>query len=243
MAGRLLYRLLGGKDEQPVKAYDLWAKDYDLQPNNLMLALDEVVFSELLDAIDIKNKTIIDVGCGTGRHWKKIMSKEPDTLTGYDVSQKMLEVLEQKIPGAITHLQSEYKLVHSATNTIDAVISTLTIAHIQKPEQAMAEWNRVLKPGGFILITDYHPAALQKGGKRTFMYNGGTISVKNYIHSLEKVLAIGGQLNWQRIRLVEKAVDETLKPYYERENALDVYESFKGVPVCYGLLFNKKDVI
>jgi hypothetical protein len=40
---------------------------------------------------------------------------------------------------------------------------------------------------------------------------------------------------------VEKAVDETWKSYYERENALDVFESFRGVPISYGLLLKKKD--
>ena len=39
----------------------------------------------------------------------------------------------------------------------DCIISTLTIAHIQNAEEAITEWNRVLKPGGQMIITDYHP--------------------------------------------------------------------------------------
>jgi len=207
-----------------------------------MLALDETVFSELLEDVDIQGKSVIDIGCGTGRHWKKILEKSPAALTGYDVSEKMLEILQQKFPTAITHLLHEDKLRETSDNSVDVLVSTLTIAHIENVETAMTEWDRVLKPGAVVLITDYHPMALQKGGKRTFSYNGKTVSVKNYIHSIEKLQAIAGQLHWQSLRLVERVVDEILKPYYEKENALNVFESFKGSPIIYGLLFKKKDV-
>ena len=91
------------KDEQPEVAYNLWANSYDNQPDNLMLALDEEIFSGLLNTINIKNKIIADVGCGTGRHWKKIFDKEPQKLIGFDVSEEMLQMLKQKFPKAETH--------------------------------------------------------------------------------------------------------------------------------------------
>jgi len=242
VTGKLLQHLFGHKDKPAAQAYDLWAAAYDSQPHNLMLALDETVFSELLNAIDISQKTVVDIGCGTGRHWQKILEKDPASLTGYDVSEKMLDVLKQKFPAAITHLLRDDKLNGTSDNSIEVVISTLTIAHIENAGAAMKEWDRILKPGGYVIITDYHPAALQKGGKRTFTHEGKTISVKNHIHSIEKLQGIATQLNWQCLRLVEKAVDESLRTYYETENALEVFESFKGTKVIYGLLFKKKDV-
>lgn len=242
MKSKLLQQLFGRKETAPAQAYNLWAAEYDQQPNNLMLALDEAVFSELLKDIDIKGKAVVDIGCGTGRHWQKIFEKEPANLSGYDVSEKMLELLQQKFPSATTYLHHGDKLSETIDCSIDIVISTLTIAHIENVEAALAEWSRILKPGGHIILTDYHPAVLQKGGKRTFTHNGKTVSVKNHVHSIEKLMALAGQLNWQRSRLVEKLVDETVKPFYEKENALSVFESFKGLPVIYGLLFKKKDV-
>ncbi len=242
LTGKLLQRLFGHKDTAPGQAYDLWAADYDRQPDNLMLALDEMIFSDLLNDISIKDKCVVDIGCGTGRHWSKLFDKAPATVIGYDVSEKMLEVLQQKFPLAITHLLHGNKLNKTTDASIDVIVSTLTIAHIEHAEEALAEWDRVLKPGGHIIITDYHPAALIKGGKRTFLHEGKTVSVKNHIHSIEKLIAIGEQLHWQNLRLVEKAIDETLKPYYEKQNALKIFESFTGVPVIYGLQFKKKDV-
>ena len=41
----ILNHLSYSKDTDPGTAYDLWAYSYDSQPDNLMLALDEDVFS------------------------------------------------------------------------------------------------------------------------------------------------------------------------------------------------------
>ena len=82
-----LKQILGSKSKEfnPEKGYDIWASSYDDQPDNLMLALDEAVFSTLLKEMGLTGKTVVDVGCGTGRHWKKILDAGPIKLTGYDV--------------------------------------------------------------------------------------------------------------------------------------------------------------
>jgi ubiquinone/menaquinone biosynthesis C-methylase UbiE len=191
---------------------------------------------------NMKDAIIVDIGCGTGRHWKKIFLKEPQKLIGYDVSEGMLQMLAQKYPNSVTHKLTGNGLNEITDNSVDVVISTLTIAHIKDAAGALKEWNRVLKPGGNIIITDYHPTALQKGGKRTFKYEGKTVSVENHIHSINKLNDISGQLHWQQLRLIEKEIDESVKPYYEKQHALAAFESFKGVPIIYGMLFKKTDV-
>src|SRR6266852_8386048 len=55
-----------------MEAYEIWSNSYDNQPGNLMLDLDELIFSSLVANIDLDNKRVADVGCGTGRHWQKI---------------------------------------------------------------------------------------------------------------------------------------------------------------------------
>jgi ubiquinone/menaquinone biosynthesis C-methylase UbiE len=229
------------RDTDPEAAYNLWAEGYDSQPDNLMLALDEEVFSGLLNHIDIKNKIIADVGCGTGRHWKKILENEPKKLIGFDISGEMLKKLQQKFPQAETHGIINNKLPELQNESCDCIISTLTIAHIQNAEEAITEWNRVLKPGGGMIITDYHPVALTKGGKRTFTHNDHTVAIKNYVHTLENLKKIAGQLSLQVLRSIEKSIDESAKPYYEKQNALPVFEMWKGVPIIYGMYLIKPD--
>ncbi len=228
-------------DKPPHEGYNLWAESYDSQQGNLMLALDEEVFSALLNPIHIKDKIIADVGCGTGRHWKKLTEKKPQKIIGFDVSKGMLKILRQKFPLAETHLLLNNNLGQLKNKSCDMVISTLTIAHIKNAEEAITEWNRVLKPGGHMIITDYHPLALAKGARRTFRHHNKTVAVKNYVHHLEKLEAISRQLNLHVVRLIERSIDESVKSYYESQNAVPVFELWKGVPIIYGLYLKKPD--
>jgi ubiquinone/menaquinone biosynthesis C-methylase UbiE len=206
-----------------------------------MLAWDEEIFSDLINHIDLKNKIIADIGCGTGRHWKKIFAREPKKLIGFDVSEGMLKMLQQKFPQAETHHILNDELNEIENESCDFIFSTLTIAHIENAENALQEWDRILKPGGEIIITDYHPTALAKGGKRTFNHNGKTIAVKNYVHSIDKLKDIARQLHLEEFRFIEKSIDESARPFYEKQNALAVYESWKGTPIIYGIHLKKPD--
>ena len=136
---------------EPADAYDRWALQYDHQPDNLMLALDEELCAHFLTQVDLHKRTVVDVGCGTGRHWQKIFEKQPIRLFGYDVSSGMLDILRQKYPLAETSLLDSHRLKGLGDETCDLVLSTLTVAHIQDLETSLREWHRVLKPGGDIL--------------------------------------------------------------------------------------------
>lgn len=239
MFKRLLHYFRSAKDTNPEPAYNLWAKDYDNQPDNLMLALDEALFTDLLAPIDLNNKTVADIGCGTGRHWQTLVSGGPAKLLGFDISEGMLAILQQKFKQAQTYRLLNNKLAQLENGSCDLLISTLTIAHIENAEEALLEWTRVLKPGGDIIITDYHPIALAKGGKRTFKHNDDTVSIKNYIHPIEEITALAKQLQLQVIRSVEKNVDQSMKHYYEKQHALNIFENWNGIPIIYGMHLKK----
>jgi ubiquinone/menaquinone biosynthesis C-methylase UbiE len=227
------------KEKEPSEAYDLWAPGYDNQSGNLVLDLDEEIFSSFLADFEIENKSVVDVGCGTGRHWKAIMEKSPAKLIGYDVSAGMLNELKKKFPQAETHLLNNDLLTGLANSSHDLIISTLTIAHIENIDDAFREWDRVLKPGADIIITDYHPEILAKGGKRTFQHDNKTMIVQNFIHSLEMLRVIAKQLQWTELRFAERKIDESMRSYYEKQNALAIFEKFKAVPVIYAIHFKK----
>jgi ubiquinone/menaquinone biosynthesis C-methylase UbiE len=224
------------KELDPAHAYDQWSSAYDSQPDNLMLALDEQVCKELFSGLPLQDRTIADIGCGTGRHWAGILDKKPSRLAGYDVSSGMLNVLQQKYPQAETHLLSDERLDGLSNASCDLVLSTLTVAHIADIKAALTEWRRVVKPDGAILITDYHPDALTMGGQRTFRHNEKTLAVRNHIHSLALLTKIAGELNLQVVRCIEKKIDESVRPFYEKQQALPIYEKFVGVKIIYGLL-------
>jgi ubiquinone/menaquinone biosynthesis C-methylase UbiE len=232
-------RFWGVQEKAPESAYNIWANTYDSQPNNLILALDEAMFSSLITSSNFTNKIIADIGCGTGRHWKKIFAIRPAQLCGFDVSRGMLDQLHKKYPNAVVH-QINNNHLPLENGTCDFIISTLAIAHINNIQQAFAEWNRIIKDTGEIIITDYHPDNLANGGQRTFQDNGRTIAVKSNIYPISQVKASFTSLGWEICDLKEVVIDASMKHYYEKQNAGHVYEKYKGSPVIYGMHLKKK---
>ncbi len=226
--------------EKPVvEAYNIWAGSYDAQPGNLMLDLDEVIFSSLVKDIHLQNKNIADIGCGTGRHWQKLYERSPKFLTGYDVSTGMLTALSKKFPAAITRHISDNLLTKTKTASVDCIISTLTIAHIKNLDEAIASWARILKKGGDMVITDFHPAILASGGKRSFRHENKSYAVKNYVHPVDYIKQVFRNNGFTIIKQEERYIDESVRSYYENGQAMNVFEKYKGMPVIYGLHLKK----
>jgi ubiquinone/menaquinone biosynthesis C-methylase UbiE len=248
---RKLFPQVRPPESEPANAYDIWAESYDNQPNNLMLALDRALCREFLATLPLTGRTIVDIGCGTGRHWPALFHRSPARLIGYDVSTGMLNQLKKKYPHAETHLLSEATLPGAAStgvtlngladNNCDLVLSTLTIAHIPDLSAALTEWNRVLRPGGDMLITDYHPAALAKGGQRTFREGKRLIAVRNHIYPIPQLLSLTHRLGLTEVTRTEKKIDESMRPWYEQQNALPLFRRFLGVPIIYGIHLKKPD--
>ncbi len=229
------------KKESP-EAYDLWAGSYDEQPDNLMLAMDEQLFTKLLEPIDIYNKSIADIGCGTGRHWNKIQAKKPGRLAGFDVSQGMLDKLQVKYPGSEVQRINNNLFSDTADKSFDMIVSTLTIAHIADLDEAITNWCRLLKPSADIIITDFHPEALARGGSRTFCQGYQKISVNNHVHTLETLKEKFKAFGFFIIQEEQKRIDDTVRHYYEKHRSLDIFEKFSGVPMIYGLHLRRVNV-
>ncbi len=223
----------------PVQAYEIWSETYDQQPGNLMLDLDEEIFTNLIEDTDLRNKGVADIGCGTGRHWRKIYQKQPAFLMGFDVSQGMLKQLLRKYPAALTQHITDNSLKQVPDEFIDCLVTTLTIAHIENIEVAIAAWSRVLKSGGDLIITDFHPEMLANGGKRSFSHEGRSLSVVNFIHPLEKLKKIFTKYELTILRTEERKVDQSVKIYYESQGAMTVFNRFFGIPIIYGIHLKK----
>lgn len=225
----------------PAQAYDWWAPTYDQQPGNLMLALDEQIFAGLLSHIPCSGKIVVDFGCGTGRHWDHLLAQKPFKVIGYDVSPLMLQRLREKYPLAQTHLLAGGQLPYDEVRPAGVLITTLALAHVEKPLTVMEQWNKILQPGADILLTDYHPETLALGGDRTFPYQGKTIAIRNYVHPLEQVLQFARANGFELRELVERRIGPELKPWYEKKGALGVYQKFLGAGIIYGMHLRKSD--
>jgi ubiquinone/menaquinone biosynthesis C-methylase UbiE len=220
-------------------AYDLWAPTYDAQPNNLVVYLNELIFDEMIATIDIENKIIVDIGCGTGKQWGKIFSRNPAELTGYEISHEMLRQLRQKYPEAKTHISHDNHLTELNDESCDVIISTLVIGHISDLTKAFSEWNRVTKRKAVIFITDFHAEMLSKGANRSFQHKEEIIPIKTYKYSIPQIKVLAKSLNWELIKVIEKKVDDSVKHFYKGPQSLEIFKKAFGTPLVYGCLFRK----
>jgi len=237
---RRLTNLLHPKKEiAPGPGYDLWALTYDEQTDNPIVYLDEIVFDEMLSGINIEGKIVVDIGCGTGKHWEKILGKKPKELIGYEVSSGMLKKLRQKYPEARAYLTHANRLAELPDQSCDIIVSTLVIGYIENLPKAFSEWNRVLKKGGEVLITDFHPAALAKGASRSFKHNETLIHIKAHVHPLTKIEDLSKKMNWEVVNIKERRIDGCIKHFFERHNSVDIYEGSFNTPILFGYHFRK----
>lgn len=109
----------------------------------------KVVFDELLTE-DIRNKKLLDAGCGTG-WFSKLSSERGAIVTSMDLGENLLARVASKcnserIVGSILDIPFQ-------DNVFDIVISSEVIEHVPDPFKAMEELFRVLKPGGTLILT------------------------------------------------------------------------------------------
>ena len=228
-----------GRETQTASAYDDWSESYDHQPGNLVLDMEESIFSRLLEALDLRGAVVIDFGCGTGRHWPKIYEKNPGFLMGFDLSDGMLARLKEKFPRATVVRTKNLLPPEIASGCAGCLISTLTLAHIPRYAETIASWARVMKPGADLILTDFHPDMLKKGATRSFTHQQRTRTITSHIRAIGTLCRIFKDHGFELLRKEERIVDENAKPYYEAKDALNLYEKFRGYPLVFGLHLKK----
>lgn len=94
------------------------------------------------------DKSILDVGCGNG--WSSyFLAKNSNKVTGIDIHS---DGFEPKITQNLTYKQSSAMSIDFPSSTFDVVTTHECLEHIPNPELALNEFDRVLKPGGYIII-------------------------------------------------------------------------------------------
>ncbi|MBN2563151.1 MAG: class I SAM-dependent methyltransferase [Phycisphaerae bacterium] len=148
------------------EGYDRWAEIYD-DENNPLITLEERLLPPLLG--DVRGLSVADVGCGTGRHALRFAAAGAK-VTGLDFSNGMLDIARTQ-PGADAVTFIEHDLARPlplAGASFDRVLCCLVVEHITDVPTFLRELKRILRPEGFILISDMHPAMMLKGIQARF---------------------------------------------------------------------------
>jgi ubiquinone/menaquinone biosynthesis C-methylase UbiE len=122
--------------------FDKWMSDYDVYRRITLIR--KYLGNKAL------GKSCLEVGCGTG----KISGAIADlvgTLTVSDISEKLAREVGDRI--SVSWMQQDACALSIPDNSFDVVISSECIEHVPDPVKALREMVRVLKPGGFLVVT------------------------------------------------------------------------------------------
>jgi SAM-dependent methyltransferase len=91
---------------------------------------------------------IVDLGCSTGYLLEELQTLRPGAqLIGVDMIESGLRTAHRSIPAARL-LQADVCALPLANASVDAAVSANLLEHVDDDEKALAELQRVLRPGG-----------------------------------------------------------------------------------------------
>lgn len=116
--------------------------------------------------INTKDKSILDVGCGNG--WSSyFLAKNAKMVTGIDLHN---DGFEPKISDSLAYKQGTATNIDFPNSTFDVVATHECLEHIPNPEKALEEFDRVLKPGGYIFIVGPNLFSVLQSIRGLFIY-------------------------------------------------------------------------
>ena len=159
------------------EGYRLWSETYD-QPLRLF-PIEEPTMHRLLDTLP--PSLVLDAACGTGRY-SVHLSHHGHQVIGVDQSPEMLAKARGKLPSGDFREGNLTKLPLDGSS-VDAVVCTLSLVHLNNIERAISEFARVVRSGGRVIISDVHPFLILLGWRAQFRTATGEVGfIKLHAH-------------------------------------------------------------
>lgn len=197
LTGPGVHVLRGGTQD----GYRQWAAGYDAQLGyeeefgGGMFGAAERVIREVLDTRPAG--TALDAACGTGRV-AAYLHGLGHQVVGVDSAPEMLELARKRVPEA-EFRDGALEGLPLADESVDVAVTTLALCHVPDLRPVMAEFARVLRPGGDLVISDMHVEQVFRGSVvRCLGPNGEPGLAETYLHQpgdyLRAALAAGLQV-------------------------------------------------
>lgn len=236
-----------GMNDQNRRAYDQIAEEYhekrtDPARNAWNEFLEVPTMERLLKPL-VRQKRVLDLGCGTGLLSDKIYRWGADVF-GVDPSPRMIEKAESLGHRVSFQVGSAENLPYAAA-TFDVVASSLVLHYIEDLSLPFGEVARVLKPGGRFVFTMHHPfqecfrkenllsceqVVLQPYFHRDpYYWKICGAEVVSYHHTFEEIFRTLAQAGFAIEELVECKPDPTARGQFEAWEFTSRYPTFIAI--------------
>ena len=115
-------------------------------------------FSGLIPFSELREKDVLEIGCGTGVH-AKLLAAAGTRVAAVDLTPTAVELTRRRLE--LAHLTADVREADAeslpfADASFDFVWSWGVIHHSESTDQVIAEIARVLRPGGRLALMVYH---------------------------------------------------------------------------------------
>lgn len=170
------------------RLFDRWARWYDAPLARLyfnrIYSRVEALFRETGRDRLKPGATVLDVAAGTGELLARLAPDFPEiTFVGLDLTPSMVEKAQQKTHDLsnVTVQIGNARNLPSADVSVDIILCTEAFHHFAEPKQVVAEFHRVLKPTGQLILVD--PGAPSKLLTRLIALVARMVEVNHHVYS------------------------------------------------------------
>ncbi|MGV8169304.1 MAG: class I SAM-dependent methyltransferase [Candidatus Nanoarchaeia archaeon] len=157
---------------------------------------------------NLKNKKVLDIGCGPGIHLKEYIRRGAEGY-GIDISEEMIALAKKHCPkGNFT--TGNIRKLKFADHSFDIITSSLALDHVPNLDEAASEIKRVLKKEGLFIFSAPHPTFnMFLGNKNKDLSINRSYFDKNIIYC--NIVS-----NGKKFPDYPRAMDEYFRPFLEK---------------------------
>lgn len=176
-----------------VLAYRQLSAGYDAEAGGGLFAMDEPVVAGYLSGRE--PGVALDAACGTGR-FAEFLARCGHRVVGVDSSPDMLAYARRRVPGGEFRV-GELDRLPLPDDSVDVIVCALALEHVPL-QPVFAEFARVLRPGGDLVISDLHHEQVTRGSVMSARGPAGEPCIAaTYRHPLGDYLRAALRLGFQ----------------------------------------------
>lgn len=147
---------------------------------------------------------VFEVGAGSGLlTWYVAKGLRYARYVALDLSQAMLDLAKRRLDGVakVEFLRGDAAKTGLPSNSATAVIGCDIIHHLEHPVEALAEWHRVAKPGGKLVVLETNPK-----NPLHWRFIGVEHEVRSWLNTDTNLKRWVEEAGWKNVQVVEAPV-------------------------------------